>query len=91
MNNNNQNNQNQEPNIYIGNGKQKERQSGDKYIVASICLDDINAIPEQYISVAKNGKRYTSILINPYKGGANEYGNTHSLKVNTFKKEENPF
>ena len=83
------NNQNTEPNIYVGNGIERVRKTGDKYIVASVCIDDVENIPEQYITKSKGGKRYVKLLINPYKDGPNQYGNTHSIKVDTYKKDEN--
>lgn len=74
-----------EPRYWLGNAKEKERQSGDKFLVGSICLDDLESVPKELISVAKNGKRYLRIVINPYMNGANEYGNTHGIRVDTFK------
>jgi hypothetical protein len=86
------NNQNFPPKIYLGNGREKKRQNGDSFITASICIDDIEKLNEEHISRAENGKRYVKICINPYRDGANQYGNTHSISVDTYKPEriENP-
>lgn len=81
------------PKIYLGNGREKKRQNGDSFITASICIDDIQNLKDEHISVAENGKRYVKICINPYREGANQYGNTHSISVDTYKPEriENQF
>ena len=86
-NNKNGDNQNFTPKIYLGNGKEKKRQNGDSFITASICIDDIEKLSEEHISKAENGKRYVKICINPYREGANQYGNTHSISVDTYKGE----
>jgi hypothetical protein len=86
--NNNGQNNNAESKIYLGNGFEKERSNGDKFISASLCFDDImNKIPDEHLKMAKNGKRYFKICINPYRDGANEYGNTHSIQLDTYKPE----
>lgn len=77
--------------VYIGNGQEKPRQSGDRYIVGSLCVDDIVKIAEKHGKVASNGKKYIKVYINPYRGGANEHGNTHSFSWNLGKKEGEKF
>lgn len=74
--------------IYIGNAKEKTRPNGDKYIVGSICIDDINNLAPEHIAVAKNKKRYVKIVINPFRDGVNRYDNTHSVAVDTFKPDK---
>lgn len=74
-----------EPKIYLGNGKEKIRQNGDKFLICSICLDDLEKVPQKHIEMGKNGKKYLHFVAMPYKDGANQYGNTHSLSVDTFK------
>jgi hypothetical protein len=73
----------------MGNLTEKQRKSGDKFLVGSICLDDIEAIPAEHISLGKNKdgkqKRYVKIIVNPYRDGKNQYGNTHSVKVDTYR------
>lgn len=72
--------------IYLGNCREKSRRNGDKFLTGLIALDDIDAEAlSDYIFVGNNGKRYLRIVINPYQEGANQYGNTHSISVDTFK------
>jgi hypothetical protein len=79
-------------NHYLGNLTEKTRKSGDKFLVGSICLDDIEAIPAEHINTGKNksgkAKRYVKIIVNPYRDGKNQYGNTHSVKVDTYRPQE---
>ena len=85
MNNNYQNN-GSEQKIYLGNAKQKQRKQGDYFITGTICIDDLEASTTQnHIFTGKNGKRYLKIVINPFRDGANQYGNTHSISVDTFR------
>lgn len=79
-----------EQKIYLGNGKQKQRKQGDSFITATICVDDFESDTTQaHVFTGKNGKRYLKIVINPFRDGANQYGNTHSISVDTFRPEPN--
>ncbi len=71
--------------IYLGNLQEKVRKSNDRFLVGMICLDDIETLPEEHKIKFKSGKRFVKIIINPYRDGANQYGNTHSIAVDTFK------
>jgi hypothetical protein len=65
--------------IYCGRGK-TFGQYGT--ISVSICLDDI---PDQHITKSdKNGKRYVKVNVDA-KREADEYGNTHTVTVDTWK------
>lgn len=75
--------------FYFGNGQEKTRQNGQNFIVGSLCYDDIMNIPKEYLVEAKNGKRYFKVVVNPFYEGVNQYGNTHSFQVDTFKPETN--
>lgn len=55
-------------------------------IALSICLDDL---PEEHITTGKNGKRYIKINVNE-KREADEWGNTHSVEVDTWKPDARP-
>ena len=66
------------PKIYFGNLREKQRLSGDKFLVGSFCKEDIDNIPLEHFHKGKNGKHYFDVIINPFKNGVNEYGNTHS-------------
>ena len=79
---------NEQEKIYLGNAREKERRSGDKFLVGSICVDDIEGLSTEHVQTAKNGKRYVRILINPYMAGMNEYGNTHSIRVDTWQPDQ---
>ena len=74
---------------YLGNLQEKKRQSGDKYLIGTLCVDDIENVSVEHIQTARNGKRYIRVIVNPYKNGANEYGNTHSIAVDTYKPKDN--
>lgn len=64
--------------IYCGKGKET------KYGVnLSVCLTDI---PKEFIKESK-GKKYVNLTLNSRKE-KDEWGNTHYLTVNTYKKEE---
>jgi hypothetical protein len=74
-------------NYYLGNLIEKTRKSGDKFLVGSICLDDIDKIPAEFITISKSQKRYVRIIVNPYREGKNQYGNTHSVKIDANRPE----
>ncbi len=74
--------------MYLGNLQEKTWPNGEKFLTGTICLDDVEKVPAEHIQEWKNGKRYLRIIVNPYKSGANQYGNTHSVSVDTFKKQE---
>lgn len=67
------------PKIYVGNGKSKF--NGD-LISVSINLDKI---PDEHINEF-NGKRFVrlNVALN-YEGKVDEYGNTHSVTIDTWK------
>lgn len=66
---------------YCGNGKK----IGDYgSINISFCLDDY---PKDLVKTDKNGKRWLSLTLSPRKY-VDDYGNTHSLKVNEYKPKE---
>ena len=66
--------------IYCGSGKEKF--DGD-LISVNICLSDI---PKEEIQTGKNGKKYVRINVSKRKQEDN-YGNTHSVSVDTWKPE----
>ena len=72
--------------IYLGNAQEKTRKDSTKFLVGSLCLDDIEAIDEKHITYANNKKRYVKVLISPLRNGPNDYGSTHSISVDTYKK-----
>lgn len=72
--------------IYLGNCKEKHRRNGDKFLTGLINLDAIDGEAlADHIFVGDNGNRYLRIIINPYAGGPNHFGQTHSIAVDVFK------
>lgn len=71
---------NQEEKIYCGSGKMIGRFGN---IACGICIDDI----EPLVKVAKNGKRYMNFIVCAKKQ-VDQYGNSHYLVVDTYKKDE---
>jgi hypothetical protein len=69
--------------IFCGRGKRFGQYNA---ISLSICLDDI---PNEYITTGKNGKRYIKLNVNE-KREADEWGNTHSVEVDTWKPDNRP-
>ena len=64
--------------IYCGYGREFGKYG---QIGINVCLDDI---PDKHITVAKNGKRYVNLNIGT-KRNKDQYGNTLSVSVNTWK------
>ena len=75
--------------MYLANIQEKSRKTGEIFFTGSLCLDDVESVPKEHIFTGKNGKRYVKFIINPYKDGANQYGNTHNMAVDTFKPDQN--
>lgn len=66
-----------EQKIYCGSGVTKS----DGWQKVSICLSDL---PKEYITTAKNGKKYINLNINKKKE-ADQYGKDLSISVDTWK------
>lgn len=66
-----------EQKIYCGSGVSKN----DGWQKISICLSDL---PKEYITTAKNGKKYINLNINKKKE-ADQYGKDLSVSVDTWK------
>jgi hypothetical protein len=62
--------------IYCGRAK-----TVNQGLKLNICLDDI---PQEHITTSKNGKRYVKLDAWPLHQ-VDERGNTHSVKVDTWK------
>lgn len=79
-----------EQRIYVGNAKEIKRKDGSSFISATICMDDVDTKEAQsHVFTGKNGKRYLKVVVNPFRDGANQFGNTHSIAVDTFKPDPN--
>ena len=66
--------------IFVGSGRVFGNYG---QIGISVCLDDI---PEEHVTTGKNGKRYVRLNISQ-RQQVDQYGNTHSVDVNTWKPE----
>ena len=66
--------------VFCGNGKEVTFQDGNSIVNFSVALSKIKDHVYEY-----NGEKYVNLTICPNKGGENEYGKTHYVKVNTFK------
>ena len=66
-----------EQKIYCGSGQTKN----DGWLKVSICLSDL---PKEFITTAKNGKKYINLNINKKKE-ADQYGKDLSVSVDTYK------
>lgn len=66
-----------EQKIYCGSGVTKS----EGWQKVSICLSDL---PKEYITTAKNGKKYINLNINKKKE-ADQYGKDISVSVDTWK------
>lgn len=69
-----------EEKIYVGNGVSKF--DGDM-VSCSLCLTDL---PQEHMFEYK-GKKYVKLNVCSKKDGADEYGKTHYVTVDTFKPE----
>lgn len=69
--------------IYCGNAKPFGKFNTLK---VDICLDDI---PEEFIKLGKNGKRYIKMNLNENKQ-VGKFGDTHNLTVDTWKPDHKP-
>tara|TARA_R110002012_G_scaffold308079_1_gene514056 strand:- start:2610 stop:2870 length:261 start_codon:yes stop_codon:yes gene_type:complete len=69
-----------EEKIYVGNGVSKF--DGDM-VSCSLCLTDL---PQEHMFEYKD-KKYIKLNVCSKKDGADEYGKTHYVTVDTFKPE----
>tara|TARA_R100001594_G_scaffold40153_4_gene71989 strand:+ start:3106 stop:3378 length:273 start_codon:yes stop_codon:yes gene_type:complete len=74
--------ENQKETIFCGNGKEVKFDDGGSIINMTVHLDKIGEHVYEY-----EGKKYVNLTIGANKGGANEYGKTHYVKINDFKPE----
>jgi PKD repeat protein len=69
--------------IFCGNGKEVSFDDGGSIINMTIHLDKIGEHVYTY-----EGKKYVNLTIGANKGGTNDYGKTHYVKINDFKPEK---
>ena len=68
--------------IFCGNGKEVKFDDGGSIVNFSLGLDKIKDHVYEY-----DGKKYVNLTMCKNRDGANEYGKTHYVKINTFKPE----
>ena len=71
----------QQDKIFVGNGKENEQYG---FVNFSICLSDL---PQEHVTEYK-GKKYINLTISRKRNGADQYGKTHAVSVNTWKPEK---
>lgn len=69
-----------EDKIFVGNGKQVF----ENLVSVSLCLTDI---PQEHI-FEYNGKKYIKLNVGAKKDGADQYGKTHHVSIDTYKPDE---
>tara|TARA_R100001509_G_scaffold160990_1_gene129519 strand:+ start:1291 stop:1548 length:258 start_codon:yes stop_codon:yes gene_type:complete len=69
-----------EEKIYVGSGTSK---FDGNMISCSICLSDL---PQEHM-FEYNGKKYIKVNVSAKKDGADDYGKTHYVAIDTFKPE----
>ena len=67
--------------IFCGSGKEFGNYGT---VNISVCLSDL---PKEFITEGSNGKKYMRLKLNR-KREPDQYGNTHSLEVDTWKPEK---
>ena len=72
--------------IYIGSGKKKTFQNGGEIINVILDLDGIGAHFKAHGFTTKGGKKKLEINITERRE-SDQYGNTHSVTVDTWKPE----
>tara|TARA_R110000744_G_scaffold77156_3_gene152534 strand:- start:57 stop:323 length:267 start_codon:yes stop_codon:yes gene_type:complete len=69
-------------NIYCGSGTEKTFSEGRSIVNFSVRLSKLKDHVYEY-----NGEKYVNLTLGANRDGANDYGKTHYVKVNTFKPE----
>ena len=69
-----------EEKIYVGSGISKFE---GNMVSVSLCLSDV---PKEHM-FEYNGKKYVKLNVSAKRDGADEYGKTHYVSVDTFKPE----
>jgi len=69
-----------EEKIYVGSGISK---FDGNMVSVSLCLSDV---PKEHM-FEYNGKKYVKLNVSAKRDGADEYGKTHYVSVDTYKPE----
>ncbi|MCK5611516.1 hypothetical protein KAR91_57125 [Candidatus Pacearchaeota archaeon] len=74
--------------IYVGNGREKEFDSGGSVINVHLTLNNMKSLFEEYGYTAKNGDMRIKLNIASRKEQGT-YGETHTVTVDTWKPGDN--
>lgn len=75
----------QKPHFQIGAFKQKQTSLGETIYTGSVNIKSIDKLPEDMKQKNKAGETsYVKAVLRPFPEGADEYGNTHYLRIDTF-------
>lgn len=72
--------------IFLGNLKQKETKTRAQILSGIVYLDNIDNVPAEHIQTDKNQKRFIKVIVIS-KRTLDAIGNTHTIKVDTYKHE----
>jgi|WetSurMetagenome_2_1015567.scaffolds.fasta_scaffold02367_13 hypothetical protein len=73
--------------IYVGSGKEHKFPDGGSSIKVSVCLDGLGKLFEQYGYTTKSGKKYLNLIVQTRREPG-QYGETHSVTIDTWKPPE---
>jgi hypothetical protein len=73
-----------EEKIYVGNGKIHNFPDGGSQIKLRLTLDGLKELHEKYGFTTDAGKHILTLIVNE-KRNVDQYGNTHTLTVDTWK------
>lgn len=71
--------------VYCGSGKEKKFQNGGSINTVSIDLDVLNNAFGEYGFTTRAGKRIIKVNVSTKRDGVDQYGNSHSAEVDTWK------
>ncbi len=81
--------------IFCGNGKEHKFNNGGSVVKVMLDLDDLIANFEEHGFTTEQGKKKIKIIVSSKKDGADQFGKTHNIEIDTWKpeqqKEPNPF
>jgi len=70
--------------IYVGSGKERTFDGGGSIVTISVDVDKLIDACKDYGYTPDSGKRYIKLKVNQRRE-TDQYGNTHSVEVDTWK------
>lgn len=70
--------------IYVGNGKKHTFPNGGSEVKIRLCLDGLKDLHEKYGFTSDAGKHFLTLIVSE-KRETDQYGNTHTVRVDTWK------